>query len=172
MVCFHKPFASARNLKAGLVVSRTGSCRHQAVQPFLFVLPHPPGTRSTTIHTWARSSHHTHQKRHLSCSTTRLDEPTHRPQQQQDEQHNPRNLGLNQTTEMSKISTPLLGILRRTTFVYLLSVSLCLAWSAAQGWYLILKGRGEEVDDRTPLRIAWDATCWPIDACRRLLGGK
>jgi hypothetical protein len=60
-------------------------------------------------------------------------------------------------------------ILRRTALAYLLSISLCLAWSGINGWYLVLNGRGEEADERSPLRIAWDSTRWPVDAARRLL---
>jgi hypothetical protein len=60
-------------------------------------------------------------------------------------------------------------ILRRTALAYLFSISLCLAWSGVNGWYLVLNGRGEEVDERSPLRIVWDSTRWPVDAARHLL---
>lgn len=68
------------------------------------------------------------------------------------------------------LSSPLL-ILRRITLAYLFSISACLGWSGIMGWYLVLNGRGDEVDERSPLRIAWDATRWPVDVSRRLLKG-
>ncbi len=73
------------------------------------------------------------------------------------------------TPRQAKKSTRLLLLLQRTAFAYLLGISLCLAWSAARGWYLVLNDRGDELDGRSPLRIAWDATRWPVDACSRLL---
>ena len=60
-------------------------------------------------------------------------------------------------------------ILRRTALIYLLSISLCLTWSGVNGWYLVLNGRGEEVDERSPLRIVWDSTRWLVGAARRWL---
>jgi hypothetical protein len=66
----------------------------------------------------------------------------------------------------------LLLVLRRIALAYLLSISLCLAWTGVNGWYLVLNGRGDEVDERSPLRIVWDATRWPVDVSRRLLRGS
>ena len=63
----------------------------------------------------------------------------------------------------------LLLILQRTALAYLLSISICLAWTGINGWYLVLNGRRDEVDERSPLRIVWDITRWPVDAARRLL---
>ena len=75
----------------------------------------------------------------------------------------------NQASKIAKGTLAPLVILQRMVLAYLSGISLCLAWSAAQGWYLVLNNRGEELDDRTPLSIAWHATLWPIDACRRVL---
>ena len=66
----------------------------------------------------------------------------------------------------STAPTLLVLVLRRTALAYLLSISLCLAWTGVSGWYLVLNGRGDEVDERSPLRIVWDATRWPVDAVR------
>jgi hypothetical protein len=70
-----------------------------------------------------------------------------------------------------QISTPLL-ILQRIALAYLLSISACLAYAGVQGWYLVLNGRAEEVEDRTPLSVVWGATRWPVDATRSLLSGS
>jgi hypothetical protein len=66
-----------------------------------------------------------------------------------------------------KPSTQLL-VLQRIALAYLLGISLCLAWTGISGWYLVLNGRGDEVDGRSPLRIVWDATRWPVDTAKRM----
>ena len=81
----------------------------------------------------------------------------------------PRSNGAGPSPNANHKHSTLALILRRTALAYLLSISLCLAWSGINGWYLVLNGRGEEVDERSPLRIAWDSTRWPVDAARRLL---
>ena len=81
----------------------------------------------------------------------------------------PRSNGAGPSPNADPKHSTLALILRRTALAYLLSISLCLAWSGINGWYLVLNGRGEEVDERSPLRIAWDSTRWPVDAARRLL---
>ena len=73
------------------------------------------------------------------------------------------------TAKVDPNSSTLLLILQRAVLAYLVYISLCLAWTGISGWYLVLSGRGEEVDERSPLRIIQDATRWPVDAARRLV---
>jgi hypothetical protein len=81
----------------------------------------------------------------------------------------PRSNGAGPNSKADRKHSTLVLILRRTALAYLFSISLYLAWTAINGWYLVLNGRGEELDERSPLRIVWDSTRWPVDAARRLL---
>jgi hypothetical protein len=95
------------------------------------------------------------------------------PKQQQQSKHIPGRPGASEIEipgATPKISTPLL-IFQRAALVYMLSMAACLAYTGVHGWYLVLNGRGDEVEDQTPLSVVWDATRWPVDATRRLLSG-
>lgn len=81
----------------------------------------------------------------------------------------PRRYGAGLSSKADLKHSALILILRRTALIYLFSISLCLVWSGINGWYLVLNGRGEEVDERSPLRIVWDFTRWPVGVARRWL---
>ena len=107
----------------------------------------------------------------------RIPSPPHtdpKLQQQQQSKHIPGRPGVSEIEipgATPKISTPLL-IFQRVALVYMLSMAACLAYTGVHGWYLVLNGRGDEVEDQTPLSVVWDATRWPVDATRRLLSAS
>jgi hypothetical protein len=99
-------------------------------------------------------------------------QPPQSPLEHASAKPSPATLASNPIPKTDYKPSTLLLVLRRIALAYLLSMSLCLAWTGVNGWYLVLNGRGDEVDERSPLMIVWDATRWPADVSRRLLRGS
>src|ERR1700722_17028760 len=76
--------------------------------------------------------------------TTKRDYSQNRPEVQTESI--PRSNGAGPSPNADRKHSTLALILRRTALAYLLSISLCLAWSGINGWYLVLNGRGREVE--------------------------
>ena len=127
--------------------------------------PHHPWPRATATSLDVRpNAHSLILQAHLHCSHSAKKDLPQIPSESPT--HPPISLG-NESGPPHQPHTILL-ILQRTALAYLLSISLCLAWTGINGWYLVLNGQADKVDERSPLRIVWDATRWPVDAASGL----